>query len=112
MEVDIAMEVDGIIESNLVTRLLLKATSGKDSYSSVQEDSYAAYLDGLRHPEVTKLASCGNWGQNPGNVRRDIHTAFFSNIGYPHAENVVTSAINTRSAIDCLGCLLTCFVLA
>ena len=74
-------------QSNLVTRLLMRATSGTGSYADAQGDAYGAYLDGLRHPEVSVLASCGNWGSVPGNVRRDVGTAFFNdktlkNFGY------------------------------
>ena len=69
-------------QSNLVTRLLMRATSGNGSYSNAQGDAYGSYLDGLRHPEVSLLASCGDWGSVPGNVRRDVHTAFFKSLGY------------------------------
>ena len=75
-------------QSNLVTRLLMRATSGSSSYSSAQGDAYGGYLDGLRHPEVSLLASCGDWGSVPGNVRRDVHTAFFKSLGYPKPEKV------------------------
>ena len=75
-------DVDEKGTSNLATRLLFRATSGNSSYFSAQADAYAAYLDGLRHEEVAKLASCGAWGTIPGNTRRDVHSLFFKNIGY------------------------------
>jgi hypothetical protein len=85
---------DGDGTSNLVTRLLLRATSGKSSFSSAQADAYAAYLDGLRHKEIAKLASCGNWGTIPGNTRRDVHNLFFKKIGYATPSVVKTPLVN------------------
>ena len=75
-------------QSNLVTRVLMNTTSGSSSYHSAQGHGYAAYLDGLRHWEVTMLAACGDWGSVPGNVRRDIHTAFFKSLGYTQPEKI------------------------
>ena len=66
----------------------MRATSGSSSYSSAQGDAYGGYLDDLRHPEVSLLASCGDWGSVPGNVRRDVHTAFFKSLGYAKPEKI------------------------
>ena len=94
------MDVDYTGErSNLVTRLLLRSTSGKGSYGSAQGDAYAAFLDGLKHPEVAQLAACGNWGMLPGNVRRDVRTTFFSKLAYAVTYNVNTPAINPGSPL-------------
>lgn len=80
--------MDPHTQSNLVTRLLMRATSGSGSYSSAQGDAYGSFLDGLKHPEVALLASCGDWGSVPGNVRRDVHTAFFKSLGYTKPEMI------------------------
>ena len=85
---------DGNLPSNLVTRVLLRATSGHCSFDAAQGDAYAAYLDGLRHNEIAQLAACGAWGTIPGNTRRDVHNAFFKNIGYATPSVVKTPAIN------------------
>jgi hypothetical protein len=91
---------DDDFPSNLVTRVLLRATSGNCSFSAAQGDAYAAYLDGLRHREVASLASCGAWGAIPGNTRRDVHNSFFRNIGYAKVSVVKTPAINPSSNLD------------
>jgi hypothetical protein len=89
---DADVDEEGI--SNLATRLLFRATSGNSSYFSAQADAYAAYLDGLRHKEVAKLASCGAWGTIPGNTRRDVHSLFFKKIGYATPSVVKTPLVN------------------
>ncbi len=47
---DADVDEEGI--SNLATRLLFRATSGKSSYDAAQADACAAYLDGLRHQKL------------------------------------------------------------
>ena len=67
-------------ESALATKLLSLWAHGLLSASAIQEIAHLAMLDGAKHPELAKLAKAGNFGEQPGNVHRDIVTNFCKNI--------------------------------
>ena len=84
-------------QSSLVSMLLLGACDGSLSFSQAQKIAYAAYLDGLRHPEVELLASAGSWGENPSHTKRDITRKFFHNVQYAKPVALKTIGLNTKS---------------
>ena len=63
-------------QSALATKLLSLWAHGSLSASAIQEIAHLAVLDGAKHPELAKLAKAGNFGEQPGNVHRDIVTSF------------------------------------
>ena len=58
--------------SQLALSLLRKWAWGKLSAPELQSLAQSAYQDGLRHPEIEKLASLGTWGKFAGNMQRDL----------------------------------------
>ena len=68
--------------SNFALILTQKGGWGKLSAPELQELAFAAHADGLRHPEVEKLASIGAWGKYPANMQRDLlfHVEKFSSM--------------------------------
>ena len=60
--------------SNLGTHLLKSWAWGVMPAAEVQRIALSAYRDGLRHPEVAKLAALGSWGNYPGNVHQQLTT--------------------------------------
>lgn len=67
-------------ESALATKLLSLWAHGLLSAVAIQEIAHLATLDGANHPELAKLAKAGNFGEQPGNVHRDIVTSFCKHI--------------------------------
>ena len=63
-------------QSNLATRLLLQWGAGQISSQDVQKTAHAAVSDGLVHPEVVQLAAVGCWGEQRGNINRDLKRLF------------------------------------
>ena len=59
-------------KSRLAEALLLLFAWGLVSASSAQWLAQCALDDGLRHPEIAKLASIGKHGEFSGNCRRDL----------------------------------------
>eukprot|EP00959_Pyramimonas_sp_CCMP1952_P315671 6606912-Pyramimonas_sp.AAC.1 len=47
--------------------------------TEVQRISAAAFRDGLRHREIERLASLGQWGNYPGNVHGQLTTMLRDN---------------------------------
>eukprot|EP00959_Pyramimonas_sp_CCMP1952_P410735 8607256-Pyramimonas_sp.AAC.1 len=60
--------------SNLSTHLLKAWSWGLTPAAEVQRVAAAAHRDGLRHKEVERLASFGQWGHYPGNVHGQLTT--------------------------------------
>ena len=65
--------------SNLATHLLKAWSWGLIPAAEVQRISAAAFRDGLRHGEVERLASLGQWGHYPGNVHKQLTTMLGKN---------------------------------
>ena len=42
----------------------------------MQELAFDARSDGLDHPDVTKLAKLGDWGNQKANIARDLRNLF------------------------------------
>lgn len=64
----------------------------------VQEYAYAAQLDGAVHPELAKLAAAGTYGQNPGNIARDITRDFLHESKIPMTHMVEVSARDPKTS--------------
>eukprot|EP00959_Pyramimonas_sp_CCMP1952_P233669 4883433-Pyramimonas_sp.AAC.1 len=60
--------------SNLGTHLLKQWCWGLVAATDVQRIAMAAYRDGLRHREISHLASLGSWGNYPGNIHGQLAT--------------------------------------
>ena len=58
--------------STLAQDLLQRWSLGSLSAATVQKIAHCAWQDGLHHPDIAKLASLGNHGQQPQNVQRDM----------------------------------------
>jgi hypothetical protein len=46
----------------------------------IQKVAHAALLDGCQHAEVATLASCGNFGDQQGNIHRDVMNQFLPQV--------------------------------
>ena len=58
--------------SHLGEKLLALWAWGQMSAPTVQQLASAAYKDGLRHPQIEKMALVGGEGKFPGNMQRDL----------------------------------------
>jgi len=83
--------------SCLADRLLIQWSAGMISAVQVQLFAHAAVLDGASHPELAKLASCGNFGAHPGNCARDITRMFLHQTKIPEAVLVPTLAMDPKT---------------
>ena len=69
----------------------------KLSATACQEIAKSAYLDGLRHPSISKLASLGAWGQQTSNISRDLKAFVCKESGEAYAAPVVARSILCRN---------------
>ena len=63
-------------QSALASKLLSLWAHGSLSAMAIQEIAHLALLDGANHAELALLAQAGNFGENPGNIHRDIVRSF------------------------------------
>lgn len=90
--------------SNLGTHLLKQWSWGLIPATEVQRVAMAGYKDGLRHPEVVKLASLGQWGHYPGNIHGQLHTILGTNY-LPEPAVFPVSCVNPKtSAVTIADC--------
>ena len=66
--------------SALASLLLLLWASGNISATAMHKVALCAMLDGANHVELANLAKCGAWGQQPGNVARDVNATFLHSV--------------------------------
>jgi hypothetical protein len=59
-------------------------TMGFLSAPMIQKICMTAEQDGLDHPDVSRIAKAGNYGQYPGNTHRDISQAFINGLPATH----------------------------
>ena len=69
-------------ESPLASKLLHLWASGSLSAVMVRELANLALQDGADHPELVKLAQCGNWGAQPGNCHRQILNKLWCSLSF------------------------------
>lgn len=66
--------------SALASLLLGLWAEGTLSARMIQKVAHAALLDGCQHAEVATLASCGNFGDQQGNIHRDVMNQFLPQV--------------------------------
>ena len=76
-------------QSALASRLLNLWSAGHISATALQQLAHAALLDGADHPEVAQLAATGTWGQQPGNVGRDLSRLYLEHIKVASSHRVL-----------------------
>ena len=84
--------------SCLATLLLNLWAQGDLSAISMQKIAYAAILDGAQHEELGNLAKCGNFGQIPGNVSRDVHATFLPCISLAPACSIEAPVMHPKTS--------------
>ena len=84
--------------SPLATKLLLLFFSGENSATAIRELAHCAILDGAQHAELGIIASCGNWGLDPGNIHRDILTKFCKNVSLANPFLVDTNVLDSKTS--------------
>ena len=78
--------------SKLCTALLSLWAHGKLSGTTCRWLAEQAILDGLLHDELAGLARCGNHGENPNNIHRDMMAQFVKDcVVPPHRELQIMS---------------------
>lgn len=87
-------------ESGLASKLLSLWAHGLLSAVAIREIAHLAVLDGASHPELAKLAQAGNFGQQAGNVHRDIVTNFCKSFNFAEPCLVETQAIDPKSSVE------------
>jgi len=87
-------------ESPLASKLLHLWASGSLSAVMVRELANLALQDGADHPELVKLAQCGNWGAQPGNCHRQILNKFCSDVMLPEPFNIKVKCIDPKTSLE------------
>ena len=70
-------------DSQLANALLFLVAWGLIHSETAAWIARCAKEDGLDHPEISKLATCGNSGRCPQNSRRDLLNRFFKQSLFP-----------------------------
>jgi hypothetical protein len=84
-------------QSALATKLLSLWSHGLLAATTIRELAHLSILDGASHPELATLAKAGNFGEQSGNVNRDIITAFCKQIDICDSTAVEVSAKDPKS---------------
>ena len=96
-------------ESALATKLLSLWSHGLLAATTIRELAHLSILDGASHPELAALAKAGNFGEQAGNVSRDIITNFCKQINICDPLAVEITALDPKSSqqepVDA-GCFL------
>ena len=87
-------------ESPLASKLLHLWASGSLSAVMVRELANLALQDGADHPELVKLAQCGNWGAQPGNCHRQILNKFCSDVMLPEPFGIKVKCIDPKTSLE------------
>lgn len=100
--------------SALASLLLLLWASGNISATAMQKVALCAMLDGANHIELANLAKCGAWGQQPGNVARDVNATFLHSVLVSPSMSAEVPCIDPKTSKatvqDChFFCLTSCF---
>ena len=84
-------------QSALATKLLSLWSHGLLAATTIRELAHLSILDGASHPELATLAKAGNFGEQSGNVIRDIIAAFCKQIDICDSTAVEVSAKDPKS---------------
>ena len=85
-------------QSSLATKLLNLWAHGKLSATAMQSIAHAAVLDGAEHPELGMLSKAGSFGENPGNVHRDIMGHFCAQVDLCETWDVVIPCLDPKTS--------------
>ena len=88
-----------VVENSCLATLLLNMWArGTLSATAMQKIAHAAMLDGAEHVELGNLARCGNFGQVPGNVARDVHATFLPNVCLAPSCNLLVPVLDPKTS--------------
>ena len=85
-------------ESALATKLLSLWSHGLLAATTIRELAHLSILDGASHPELAALAKAGNFGEQAGNVSRDIITNFCKQINICDPLATEITALDPKSS--------------
>ena len=90
---------ESVVENSCLATLLLNMWArGTLSATAMQKIAHAAMLDGAEHVELGNLARCGNFGQVPGNVARDVHATFLPNVCLAPSCNLLVPVLDPKTS--------------
>ena len=92
--------VKGEQSSALANLLLTLWSHGQLSASLIQQLAHMAILDGASHPELVSMASCGNWGELPGNAHRDVMAAFCADINITPPVSIQVEVMDPKTSLQ------------
>ena len=81
----------------VVQELLLLWSLGEMSAAAVQRLAHSLVLDGLRHEKIVELAALGAFGQQPGNVSRDLLTRYAGDIKVCNSTKLQVPCLDPKS---------------
>lgn len=87
-------------ESALATKLLSLWAHGLLSATVIRELAHLALLDGANHDELVALAKAGNFGEQPGNISRDIMTKFCKQVSLNDPTTVKVLGVGPKSSTE------------
>jgi hypothetical protein len=85
-------------ESALATKLLSLWAHGLLAATAIRELAHLAILDGADHHELAALAKAGNFGEQPGNISRDIMTKFCKQVDLSDPTTVKALAVDPKTS--------------
>ncbi|CAE7455722.1 unnamed protein product [Symbiodinium sp. CCMP2592] len=94
-----ALEKDEVT-SSLAAKLLALWAHGKLSATMIRELASLAVVDGAKHPDLLEIAQAGNWGEQPGNIHKQLMRRFVRNVGLDEACKVSIRCLDNKA---CLG---------
>ena len=87
-------------QSALASKLLSLWAHGSLSATAIQEIAHLAILDGANHPELALMAKAGSFGENPGNIHREIVRSFCKDLQIAEPFVLQVSCIDPKSSAE------------
>ena len=87
-------------QSALASKLLSLWAHGSLSAKAIQEIAHLALLDGANHPELAQLAAAGSFGENPGNIHRELVRSFCKDLHIAEPFVLEVSCIDPKSSAE------------
>ena len=92
-----SVEKEDEVTSCLAAKLLALWAHGKLSATMIRELASLAVSDGAKHPDLLDIAQAGNWGQQAGNIHKQLMRKFVRNVGLDEACKVKIRCLDNKA---------------
>ena len=87
-------------QCGLANLLLHLWSSGTLSATMIRQVAHLAMEAGASHTDLQQLASCGNWGKQPGNIHRQVMNKFCPQVMLPEPFHVKVECIDPKTSLE------------